>query len=600
MEAHVTDPAKSTNGFSIDDSARDSGAFRESILCTEELTQRPWRPPDYENENRGLVALAGALADSQSDILQILADTILDVTQCDSSGLSLLTKEDGQRFYWPAIAGIWKPHIGGGTPRDFGPCADVLDQNRTLLFQHFERRYPYLLPIHPPAEECLLVPFYVGDRAAGTIWAIMHSDRRKFDAEDHRIMSTLGRFAALAYQTLASLEDLKLQIAAREKAEAALRELVGRLETKVRRLVDSNIIGIFIWGLDGRITDANDAFLRMVGYGRDDVISGGLRWRELTPAEFRDADNRREAELTVTGIAQPYEKEYFHRSGYRVPVLVRAARFEDKSNEGVAFVIDLTDRKRAEEAASESDRRYREVEMELAHTNRVAGMGQLSASIAHEIRQPVAATVTNAQAALRWLAARPPELEEVRQALSRIVGDAARASEVAGRIHSFIQKTPLRKEAIEINGLILETIALTRGEAVKHGISVHAQFVEGLPLVQGDRVQLQQVIFNLMMNAIEAMSGVRDGPRELLISTEKAESDDVLVAVRDSGPGLSPASLGRLFEAFYTTKSSGLGMGLSICRSIVEAHGGQLWATANVPHGALFQFAVPTRPNVTS
>ena len=206
------------------------------------------------------MTLASALADSQSNILQILADTILDVTQCDSSGLSLLTKDDGKRFYWPAIAGMWKPHIGGGTPRDFGPCGDVLDQNRTLLFQHFERRYPYLLPVNPPAEECLLVPFYVGGRAVGTIWAIMHSDRRKFDAEDHRIMSTLGQFAALAYQTLASLEDLRLQIATREKAEAALRDLAGGLETKVRRLIDSNIIGIFIWGPDARITDANDTF----------------------------------------------------------------------------------------------------------------------------------------------------------------------------------------------------------------------------------------------------------------------------------------------------------------------------------------------------
>jgi len=182
-----------------------------SILCTEELRRRPLRPPNYEIENRALAALAFALADSQSDILQTLAETILDVTQCDSSGLSLLTKDDGgKRFYWPAIAGMWKRHIGGGTPRDFGPCGDVLDQNRALLFQHFERRYPYLQPVTPRAEECLLVPFYVGGRAVGTIWAITHSDRRKFDAEDERIMKTLGQFASLAYQTLTYIDDLKL------------------------------------------------------------------------------------------------------------------------------------------------------------------------------------------------------------------------------------------------------------------------------------------------------------------------------------------------------------------------------------------------------
>ena len=334
---------------------------------------------------------------------------------------------------------------------------------------------------------------------------------------------------------------------------------------------------------------------------RDDVVSGGLRWRELTPAEFGDADDRREAELTATGTAQPYEKEYFHRSGGRVPVLVGAALFEDNLNEGVAFVVDLTDRKRAEKAASESDRRYREVEMELAHANRVAGMGQLSASIAHEVRQPVAATVTNAQAALRWLGARPPNLEEVRQALSRIVKDASRASEVVGRIHGFIKKTPSRKEAFEINGSILEVIALTSGEAVKHGISVNTQLAEGLPLIQGDRIQLQQVIFNLMMNAVEAMSSVREGPRELLISTGKAESDDVLVAVRGIWVR---ASLRRVSGASLRPSTPpSLAVWGWVCRSavsIIEAHGGRLWATANVPRGALFQFAVPAPPNITS
>src|SRR5262249_34856714 len=211
------------------------GASLESILCTEELHCRPNRAPDHEKENRALVALAIALVDSRQSILQTLAETILQVTESDSSGVSLLTTEDGgKRFYWPAIAGMWKPHIGGGTPRDFGPCGDVLDRNCTLLFKHFERRYTYFLPITPLIEECLLVPFYVGGKAVGTIWAIMHSDRRKFDVEDERLMSVLGQFASLAYQTLTSIEDLKLQMAAREKAEAAVRELANGLETQVR------------------------------------------------------------------------------------------------------------------------------------------------------------------------------------------------------------------------------------------------------------------------------------------------------------------------------------------------------------------------------
>src|SRR5215470_11068444 len=230
----MSESAKPTNEAPLERSV--PGAPLESILCTEELHRRPSRPPDYEKENSALVALVGALAESPRTILQTLAETILEVTQSDSAGLSLLTKDE-KRFYWPAIAGMWSPHIGGGTPRDFGPCGDVLDRNCTLLFKHFERRYTYLLPITPLIEECLLVPFYVGGKAVGTIWAIMHSDRRKFDAEDERLMSVLGQFASLAYQTLASIEDLKLQIAAREKAEATVREWAHGLEAKVRRLV---------------------------------------------------------------------------------------------------------------------------------------------------------------------------------------------------------------------------------------------------------------------------------------------------------------------------------------------------------------------------
>src|SRR6516225_194236 len=189
----MTKSSKST----IDDLFETSipGASLESILCTEELHCRPNRAPDHEKENRALVALAIALADSRQTILQTLAETILQVTDSDSSGLSLLTTDDGgKRFYWPAIAGVWKPHIGRGTPRDFGPCGDVLDRNCALLFKHFERRYPYLIPVMPAAEECLVVPFSVKGRAVGTIWAMMHSGRRKFDSEDERLMNVLGQF----------------------------------------------------------------------------------------------------------------------------------------------------------------------------------------------------------------------------------------------------------------------------------------------------------------------------------------------------------------------------------------------------------------------
>ena len=596
----MTESVASNNDVPLETSIPDGAVSLESILCTEDLRRRPSRLPDYEKENRALVKLVSALAESPSTILQTLAETILDITQCDSAGLSLLTRDGktpdvcGKRFYWPAIAGIWKPHVGGGTPRDFGPCGDVLDQNRTLLFRHFERRYTYFLPILPLVEECLLVPFYVRGKAVGTIWAIAHDDRRKFDAEDDRVMDSLGKFASSAYQALIRIEDLKIQVSEREKAEAEVRELARGLEAKIRRLVEANVVGIVIWNLDGAITAANDAFLSMVQYDREDLASGRVRWTDLTPAEWRDHDERAVADLKATGIFQPFEKEYFRKDGSRVAVLLGGALFEGRGNEGVAFVIDLTDRKRAEAAVRDSERRYREVEMELAHANRVATMGQLSASIAHEVNQPLAAAVTHAQAALRWLGARPPDLEEARRAVGRIVKEGDRASDVIGRIRALVKKAPPRKDDFEINEAIRDVIALTRGEVVKNSVSVETQLAEGLPLIQGDRVQLQQVILNLIINAVEAMSGVSEGARELLISTAKAASDGAVVAVRDSGPGLAPANLERFFEAFYTTKPSGLGMGLSICRSIIEAHGGQVWASSNDGPGTTFQFSLPS------
>ncbi|MDI3561782.1 ATP-binding sensor histidine kinase [Bradyrhizobium sp. Arg816] len=389
----------------------------------------------------------------------------------------------------------------------------------------------------------------------------------------------------LASQAAISIENASLY-----------RDLAER-EARIRRLVDANIIGIFVWDLDGRIIDANEAFLRIVGYGRDDLVSGQLRWRDLTPTEWRDADDRRVADLEATGITQPYEKEYFLKSGGRVPVLVGAATFGGRHDQGVAFVVDLTERKRAEEEIRESERRYSEVQMELVHANRVATLGQLSASIAHEVNQPIGATLNNASAALHWLSKEPADLEKARTALNRIFANGNRVSEIIDRMRALFKKAPLRKEDVDINGAILEVIALTRGEVVKNGISVRPHLVEGLPLIQGDRVQVQQVIMNLIVNAIEALSSVCERSRELVITTAKGEPDGVLVEVRDSGPGLSSLDLDRIFDAFITSKPGGMGMGLSICRSIVEAHGGRIWATADQPQGTTFQFTLPAQSN---
>jgi len=242
---------------------------------------------------------------------------------------------------------------------------------------------------------------------------------------------------------------------------------------------------------------------------------------------------------------------------------------------------------------AERERRYREVQAELSHANRVATMGQLVASIAHEVNQPIAAAILNANAAQRWLNAQPPELEEVRHVLSRLILDANRAADVLGRIRQHIRKAPRQKGPVDINAAIGEMIEFTRSQIMKNGVVLHTQFMDGLPLIEGDRVELQQVLLNLIMNALEAMSGTAQAERQLQISVVPGDDGYLLVSVADSGPGFPVDNTDQVFTSFYTTKPTGLGLGLSICRSIIEAHGGRLWAGANQPCGATVQFTLP-------
>jgi C4-dicarboxylate-specific signal transduction histidine kinase len=266
-------------------------------------------------------------------------------------------------------------------------------------------------------------------------------------------------------------------------------------------------------------------------------------------------------------------------------VVARAVRDESGSVEFVGAIMDVSAAKRAE-------RELRDAQAELAHISRVTALGQLTASIAHEVNQPITGVVTNAEAALGWLGAEQPNLDQVRDILGHIVKDGMRAGEVIQRIRALIKKTPPRMARVDVNEAVLDVITLTQNELVRHGVSLQTELATGLPLIEGDCIQLQQVILNLILNAAEAMSGIDEGAREMRISTGREASNGVLVAVRDLGPGLDPQRVDRLFEAFYTTKPDGLGMGLAICRSIIEAHGGRLWATANKPRGAVFQFTL--------
>jgi PAS domain S-box-containing protein len=383
-----------------------------------------------------------------------------------------------------------------------------------------------------------------------------------------------------------------VQIVAAENSMSGVQDDTG--ETKFRHLLDAAPVMVWVSAPDKLCTFFNKPWLSFTGRTMEQEL--GYGWVEgVHPDDlalcydiWSNEWERRE----------PFQADYRLRRAdgeYRwildngVPYFAADGTFLGY----IGSCIDMTDRKRAEAEARESERRYREVQMELAHANRLATIGQLTASITHEVTQPVSGAIVSAQAALHWLARDPPNLDEARQALTRVVKDGNRVSEVIAGIRAMVKKAPARKHCLPINEAIIEVVALTHGETIKNGVSVQTQLAEGLPLIEGDRVQLQQVMLNLIINAVEEMSGVTEGARDLLISTGRAGSNDVLVSVRDSGPGLAPAALERLFDPFYTTKSSGLGLGLSICRSIIQSHGGRLWATANVPRGAIFEFTLP-------
>jgi PAS domain S-box-containing protein len=733
---NVAQPGQSKNALPVASSIPDGAASLESILCTEELQQRPSRPPDHAKENAALVALASALAESRHTILEILAETILRVTDADSSGLSLLTSDGatpdhaGHRFYWPAIKGMWKEHVGGGTLRNFGPCGDVLDRNCPLLFRHFERRYAYLLPVSPAAEECLLVPFYVRGKAVGTIWALMHSDRRRFDLEDQRLMSVLGQFASLAYQTLGTIDDLKSQINAREKAESRLRELtrveVGvileGLEAQVRTREEFHRVVVetasdAVVSIDhrGDILFANHATTRTFGYEPSELIGQPLTI--LMPEYLRDlhqAGLKRYQETSHRHINwQGTELIALRKNGEEFPVEVS---FGEITNDGhrvfTGFIRDISERKQAEEAlrASERDlsliietipgmvwcaapdgelnylnqplldytgtvpdawarlgwanllhpddaeptaqawsravatgqphqaqcrlRRFdgvyrwfqvlgqaardsagrvarwygllididdrknmeealRSSQARLSRAIQTATVGEFAAAIAHEINQPLAAVVTNGQACLRWLAAQPPGMAKAHEAAERIVRDGKEAGEVVRRIRTLFKQAAVEKIELDLNEVIGEVLHLLNGETARRRVAVETDLGPDLAPVAGDRVQLQQVVFNLLLNGIEAMDSVVDGPKKLFICSKRPTPETVLVEVRDSGIGVKDPD--KIFDAFFTTKENGMGMGLAICRSIIDAHHGRLWAASGEGSGTTFSFSLPVQ-----
>jgi C4-dicarboxylate-specific signal transduction histidine kinase len=298
-----------------------------------------------------------------------------------------------------------------------------------------------------------------------------------------------------------------------------------------------------------------------------------------------------------------YETVRRRKDGTRVDIALTVSPIIDGHGNVVGaskVARDISERKRAEDALRERDHALEMARTELARVSRVTALGELTTSIAHEVAQPLGGMIASADACRRWLSAEPPDIPEARSALDNIAADGKRAREVIARIRALTKRELPSKESLDINHEVMDVLALTERELRGHDIVLRTQLDRTLPRVAGDRVQLQQVLINLIMNAIEAMNSVRDRPRELTIVSGQDGPKTVRIEVRDSGGGLDPKGAERVFEAFYTTKEEGIGIGLSISRSIVEAHGGRLWANANEPHGAVFQFSLPVAAEAVS
>ena len=380
----------------------------------------------------------------------------------------------------------------------------------------------------------------------------------------------------------AFLGAVAVDITDRKRAEAALRAS----EERWRAMVETAPVGIATLDFERRrYLTANETFQRMTGYREEEL-------RKLTALDVTYADDRAAAQKRidegVIGILQ--RKRYRRKDGEVVWADVTAFVVLATDSTAAAFlgavIVDITDRKRAEEALQQA-------QADLARLNRVMLLGEMTASIAHEVNQPISAVITNASAGLRWLGAPRPDLGEVRQALDRIVRDGTHAGEVIGRIRELVRKVPPHRDLLDINEAIREVISLTQTEMQRNDVGLVSRFPDRLPLISADRVQLQQVMINLVVNAIEAMTGTAGRLRELTIASGTDDANDLFVEVRDTGPGFEPEQLDQLFQSFYTTKPDGIGMGLAISRSIAEAHGGRLSAAPNKPHGAVFRLTLP-------
>jgi signal transduction histidine kinase/CheY-like chemotaxis protein len=651
----------------------------ESVLCTDELNKRPPRPPDYETENRALVSLAQELALSRQTILQTLADKILEVLRVGSAGISLLSL-DGKTFYWPAIAGMWKPYVGGGTPRDFGPCGDVLDRNAPLMFRHPELRYTYFLPVTPPVEECILVPFYVDGKAVGTIWAIAHDDRRKFDGEDMRQLISLGSFASTAYQAVTMLDAKKQQdetlkqthtelaqnivelqeatIQAQDSRRAALnlmedavqsREAMVKLNTEIRAkevLVDSqrqalqmlaegasleDILGFLIdvvehhspKGMLAAITPLNEAgtyFERGTGPSLPEAFNAAVEGVEVSSPSGLCANAVRRCEaLAVQDFNaeeawQPFGEfvaPYGLRSGWSIPIISSSGQMLGTFSNYYRHVCDPTpqnrefvemvvrtaaiaiERKRAEKERERLLANEHEARKEAETANRVKD--EFLAVVSHELRTPLNAILGWAHMLMRG------SLDEKNSArgLETIARNAKAQNQLISDLLdvSRIISGQLRCEmaAVDLIPLINAAVDTVRPAADAKGVQLNLTLEPAAGMVSGDAARLQQIVSNLLTNAVKftPQNGHIDG---YLMRKDTS----VVIIVSDTGEGISPEFLPFIFDRFRQAEGTssrhhgGLGLGLAIVRHLVELHRGTVSAASEgVGKGATFRAAFP-------
>jgi PAS domain S-box-containing protein len=676
----------------------------ESILCIDELNRRTSRSPDYEIESKALAVLAQALADSPKTILQSLADTILDVLQADSSGISLLTKDE-TRFYWPAIAGAWKSHIGGGTPRDFGPCGDVLDRNRPLMMKHVERRYDYFRPVTPPVEECLLVPFYMEGKAVGTIWAVAHDGRRRFDAEDLRRLESLGRFASSAYRITKSISLLKttadtlranalhfremidalpvaiyttdaegrvthfnqavVELCGREPTlgndqwcvswklfrpdgtplphdqcpmavalkegraihgaeiiaerpdgtrawveafptpffdeadkvagginmlmDITARKQAGATEGLLAAIVQSSDDAIISKGLDGIITSWNQSAERLFGYSAEEAI--GRPISILFPPDRLDEEPKIIERLKRGERVDHFETVRMRKDGSHVEISLTISPLRDASGRivGASKVArDITELKRVRE--------------ELRNAKEIAEGANKSkdrflAALSHELRTPLSPVLMTAAAMAmnpKLPAAFHDDIAMIRRNVeleTNLIDDLLDLSRViAGKL-------TLNMTTVEVNEAVGHVCTTCRPFILEKAIHLHRPAAEGAVYVKADPTRLQQVLWNLLRNAAKFTPERGD----IYVSVSKMDQDRVRVEVRDSGIGIAPDVLPRIFDAFeqgdasITRQFGGMGLGLAISKALTEMHDGTIRAESGGRNrGAVFTVELPS------